>query len=34
MWFQALSFIIATALVLKATVALAVASGFYGSRQR
>jgi hypothetical protein len=34
MWFQALSFIIATALLVKAGVALAIPRRFYGTRQR
>jgi hypothetical protein len=33
-WFQALSFVIAAALVIKATVALAIPHRFYASRQR
>src|SRR5436190_18747699 len=34
MWFQALSFVIAAALLIKATVALAIPRRFYASRQR
>lgn len=34
MWFQALSFVIAAALVIKASVALAIPHKFYASRQR
>ena len=34
MWFQALSFVIAAALLIKATVALAIPHRFYASRQR
>ena len=34
MWFQALSFVIATALVVKAGVALAIPGRFYATRQR
>ena len=34
MWFQALSFVIATALLVKATVALAMPDRFYATRQR
>jgi len=34
MWFQALSFVIAAALLVKATVALAMPRRFYASRQR
>jgi hypothetical protein len=34
MWFQALSFVIATALVIKAGVALAIPGRFYATRQR
>jgi hypothetical protein len=34
MWFQALSFVIAAALLIKATIALAIPHRFYASRQR
>jgi len=34
MWFQALSFVIATALLVKAIVALAIPGRFYATRQR
>jgi hypothetical protein len=34
MWFRALSFVIAAALLIKATVALAIPHRFYASRQR
>ena len=34
MWFQALSFVIATALLVKAGVALAIPGRFYATRQR
>jgi hypothetical protein len=34
MWFQALSFVIAAALLIKAAVALAIPHRFYASRQR
>jgi hypothetical protein len=34
MWFQALSLVIAAALLFKATVALAIPSRFYATRQR
>jgi hypothetical protein len=34
MWFQALSFVIAAALLVKATVALAMPVRFYATRQR
>ena len=34
MWFKVLSFIIASALLIKATVALAIPSRFYATRQR
>ena len=34
MWFQALSFVIATALLVKASVALAIPGRFYATRQR
>jgi hypothetical protein len=34
MWFKVLSFIIASALLVKATVALAIPSRFYATRQR
>ena len=34
MWFQALSFVIAAALLIKASVALAIPGRFYASRQR
>jgi hypothetical protein len=33
-WFQALSFVIAAALLIKASVALAIPQRFYASRQR
>ena len=34
MWFQALSLVIAAALLIKATIALAIPRRFYASRQR
>ena len=34
MWFQALSFVIATALLVKAAVALAIPGRFYATRRR
>ena len=34
MWFQALSFVIAAALLIKAGIALAIPEKFYASRQR
>jgi hypothetical protein len=34
MWFQALSFVIATALLVKASIALAIPGRFYATRQR
>jgi hypothetical protein len=34
MWFQVLSFLIAAALLIKATVALSIPSRFYATRQR
>ena len=34
MWFQALSFVIATALLVKAVVALTIPNRFYAERQR
>ena len=34
MWFQALSFVIAAALLIKATIALAIPRRFYATRQR
>ena len=34
MWFQALSFVIAAALLIKASVALAIPHKFYATRQR